>query len=180
MKKLIFAISLISTLLISSCNNTTPNNVQETPSTQVTPNKTQSSNEDTNTSNQSARTTADPESSDTNNNQTQTNNKQLEVGTVKELVNGDLKCYVTLIDENGTEHNVGATFEICAEESKFLNKKIRATYEVVSVNDCESAEPCGKTRQESLITKMEVLNETSENKTQGNDTQTLSFLSKSP
>jgi hypothetical protein len=85
--------------------------------------------------------------------------KQPEVGTVKELVNGDLLCYVKLVDENGTEYNEGASFEICAEEAKFLNKKVRASYQIQSVSDCQSIEPCGKTRKESIITKMEVLDD---------------------
>ncbi|MBW4560775.1 MAG: hypothetical protein KME32_06375 [Mojavia pulchra JT2-VF2] len=77
-------------------------------------------------------------------------------GTVKEMVNGDLKCYVTLIDENGTKHNLGATFEICESPKTFLNKKVNLVYEIMSVSDCESAEPCGKSKKESLITKMKL------------------------
>jgi hypothetical protein len=90
--------------------------------------------------------------------------KKPKVGTVKELVNGDLMCYVTLVDKKGNEHNVGATFEICADDKKFLNKKVRLVYEMQSVSDCQSAEPCGKTRKESIITKMEVVSEDSEKK----------------
>ncbi|WP_255427046.1 hypothetical protein [Sphaerospermopsis sp. LEGE 00249] len=105
-------------------------------------------------------------------------NKSPQVGTVKELVNGDLMCYVTLVDEQGKENQVGASFDICAEEGKFLNKKVRAIFTVESVNDCESAEPCGKTRQESIITKMEVLEDKTtaktETKPQANKTQTIS------
>ncbi|MBW4612161.1 MAG: hypothetical protein KME21_02570 [Desmonostoc vinosum HA7617-LM4] len=83
--------------------------------------------------------------------------KQPKTGTVKEMVNGDIMCYVTLVDETGREHNVGASFEICEKQDAFLNKKVRAFYEIASVNDCQSAEPCGKTRKESLITKLEIL-----------------------
>jgi len=100
--------------------------------------------------------------------------KQPKVGIVKALVNGDLMCYVTLSDQKGIEHNVGATFEVCADEKKFLNKKVRAVYEVKSVSDCESAEPCGKTRQESIITKMEVVSGDSEPKSSNGNSQTLS------
>ncbi len=81
---------------------------------------------------------------------------QPKVGTIKEMVSGDLKCYVTLLDEAGKKINVGATFEIC-EQKTFLNKKVQLVYKVLPVNDCQSAEPCGKTRQESLITKMELV-----------------------
>lgn len=79
------------------------------------------------------------------------------VGRVKSMVNGDLMCYVTLVDENNSEHEIGATFEICANSNLFLNQKVRLFYERIPVNDCQSIEPCGKTRIESLITKMETI-----------------------
>ncbi len=105
--------------------------------------------------------------------------KQPRVGTVTKLVNGDLMCYVTLVDKKGIEHNVGASFEICADEKKFVNKKIRAVYKIQSVSDCQSAEPCGKTRKESIITKMEVVSEVTEKKSpsgnsKSSNSQTLS------
>lgn len=78
------------------------------------------------------------------------------VATVKGMVNGDLMCYVSLVDENNIKHEVGATFEICENPNRFLNQKVRLSYEKVSVNDCESAEPCGKNRIESLIINMEL------------------------
>lgn len=78
-------------------------------------------------------------------------------GTVKKLVNGDLMCYVTLVDEKGKQHNLGADFSICEQEKAFLNKKVRLTYEIANVNDCQSAEPCGKTRKQQLISKMELV-----------------------
>ncbi len=90
-------------------------------------------------------------------------NQQPKEGRVKEIVSGDLMCYVTLVDNKGIQHNVGASFEVC-DEKKFLNKKVRVTYKVESVNDCQSAEPCGKTRKQSIITKMEVVNESSKKK----------------
>lgn len=116
---------------------------------------------------------------DNNNTPKKNARKQPKVGIVKELVNGDLMCYVTLVDKKGVEHNVGATFEICADEKKVLNKKVRAVYQLESVSDCESAEPCGKTRKESIITKMEVVNEGSTEKSQSGNyksdkSQTLS------
>jgi hypothetical protein len=77
------------------------------------------------------------------------------VATVKSIVNGDLMCYVTLVDDNGVRHeSVGATFEICANESAFLNKRVNLVYEQASVNDCQSAEPCGRSRLETLIVEM--------------------------
>ena len=77
------------------------------------------------------------------------------VATVKNMVNGDIMCYVTLVDDKGIRYeSVGATFEICENRDIFLNKRVNLAYEVASVNDCQSAEPCGRTRRETLIAQM--------------------------
>jgi hypothetical protein len=102
----------------------------------------------------------------------QTSRKQPKVGTVKRMVNGDLMCYVTLADENNVEYEVGADFNICAKEQTYLNKKVRLFYEVVSVNDCQGAEPCGKTRNEFIVTKMQLIGQ--ENSGNQSNSQTLS------
>ncbi|RCJ29090.1 hypothetical protein A6770_01490 [Nostoc minutum NIES-26] len=150
MKKLISITALIIfSLGIVSCENSQTNTSKETqinptPSAKIEPTK------------ETSITTLLP--TDTSQKPT---TKQPEIGTIKEMVNGDIMCYVTLVDEKGIEHNVGALFEICAEQATFLNKKVRAFYEIHSVNDCESAEPCGKSREESLIAKLEILSEKS-------------------
>ena len=100
--------------------------------------------------------------------------KRPQVGTVKEIVQGDLMCYVTLTDRAGKKHNLGASFEICATPEKFLNKKVNLGYETASVNDCESNEPCGKSKQVLLITKMEVISNTSPTSSNTGNSQTLS------
>jgi len=82
---------------------------------------------------------------------------QPRIGTVKDLTSGDLLCYVKLVDSQGVAHEVGATFDICAAEKQYLNHRVRAFYHIESVSDCESAEPCGKTKRQSIITKMVVL-----------------------
>jgi hypothetical protein len=79
------------------------------------------------------------------------------VGTVKSMTNGDIMCYVKLVDEKKVEHNLGASFDICTKEKTFLNKKVNLVYKQVAVNDCQSAEPCGKTRKEMLITQMDII-----------------------
>ncbi len=74
-------------------------------------------------------------------------------GKVVQLTNGDLMCYVELIDTRGKTHNLGAEFDIC-QQTQLLNKRVKLTYQRGKVNDCQSAEPCGKTRIENLISKM--------------------------
>lgn len=82
---------------------------------------------------------------------------QPSVATVKKMTNGDLMCYVTLVDQRGVKYeSVGATFEICYQEKTYLNKKVNLVYRQVSVNDCRSIEPCGKTRKQSLIVQMKL------------------------
>ena len=75
-------------------------------------------------------------------------------GKVLKLINGDLMCYVDLIDARGKKYNLGAGFDIC-NQIKLVNKQVKVTYKKDNVNDCQSAEPCGKTRVENLIVKMQ-------------------------
>ncbi|MCC5642698.1 hypothetical protein LC607_06990 [Nostoc sp. CHAB 5824] len=78
------------------------------------------------------------------------------LGTIKDMQNGDLKCYVTVVDEKGKLYeSVGASFDIC-EPEKYVNKKVQMYYGLENVNDCQSSEPCGKTIKEWLITKLEI------------------------
>jgi hypothetical protein len=182
MKKFISTITLIfSCISLVSCSNaptntanintetSTNNTAQSQPENSPEPETETKPKTDTQTKTKSA-----PQSISNNT----TKNKKPQIGKIKELVNGDLLCYVTLVDDQGVENRVGASFEICAEEGKFLDKKVRAIFTVESVNDCESAEPCGKTRQESIITKMEVLEDKTTTKTetkpQASKTQTIS------
>ncbi|BAZ08535.1 hypothetical protein NIES4071_03400 [Calothrix sp. NIES-4071] len=79
------------------------------------------------------------------------------IGTVKKITNGDLLCYVSIVDDKGKQHELGADFGICGQVKAYLNKKVRLTYGLANVNDCQSAEPCGKTRQEQVIQKMELV-----------------------
>ncbi len=188
MKKLISTIYLIlSCLSLIGCGSAPKDTVKEdasntntrTQNQRETPSEAGEEKEDKQESSSQMQTQANANNSEeekkpiransaktTDNNTTTKKNasKQPKVGIVKELVNGDLMCYVTLVDKKGVEHNVGATFEICADEKKVLNKKVRAVYQLESVSDCQSAEPCGKTRKESIITKMEVVNEDSTEK----------------
>lgn len=107
----------------------------------------------------------------------QTSVKQPKIGIVKSMVNGDLMCYVKLVDENNIEHEVGAAFDICVNQNTYLNQKVRLSYERVPINDCQSAEPCGKTRLESIITKMELIREkkTSNSQTLSNGEWTITI-----
>lgn len=77
-------------------------------------------------------------------------------GKILQLVNGDVMCYVTLLDAKGKKHTLGADFAVCTNQ-KPVNKKVRLTYKWSRVSDCQSAEPCEKSRSTMLITKMRVI-----------------------
>ncbi|MBD1895563.1 hypothetical protein [Coleofasciculus sp. FACHB-129] len=178
----------ICSVWLVSCGNSPPNASQENQPNIAPETKADSSNKaQTDTeikANPSNKTEKNTEISTNSFNKAQTKtevkrdkNKQASteqptIGTVKSMVQGDLKCYVTLVDENRIERNVGASFEVCEQEKTFLFKKVRNSYEILSVNDCESIEPCGKSKQESLITKMEIIDDG--NSQAPTDSQTLS------
>jgi hypothetical protein len=75
-------------------------------------------------------------------------------GKVLKLTNGDLMCYAD-IEDRGKKYHLGADFDVCSQ-TKLLNKKVKLTYKRSKVNDCQSNEPCSKTRIENLIVKMKL------------------------
>jgi hypothetical protein len=77
------------------------------------------------------------------------------IGTVVNMTNGDRMCYVD-IAAGGKVYHLGADFSICNQPT-FLKQKVRLTYKIMKVNDCQSAEPCGKSRRENLIIGMKVI-----------------------
>lgn len=157
-KKLTFIIAIATCYLgIVSCSNSPNNALNATPPETTATNQAESDVTTTADSQPISETTV-AASPQTEANQTkQTSPQQPTVGTVTEIVTGDLLCYVTLVDENNVEHRVGADFEICANEDTFLNRKVRVSYEAVPVSDCQSIEPCGRTRIESIITQMAIV-----------------------
>ena len=76
-------------------------------------------------------------------------------GKVVKLTNGDLMCYVE-IKTRGKIYQLGADFDIC-NQTKLLNQQVRLTYQRRKVNDCQSSEPCGKTKIKNLIVKMKLI-----------------------
>ena len=81
-------------------------------------------------------------------------------GKVLKVTLGDLMCYVDLIDARGRKYNLGATFDACEGEpqsNEFRNKRVQLEYKPIKVNDCQSSEPCGKTRTENLIVNMKLI-----------------------
>jgi len=81
-----------------------------------------------------------------------------EIGQILSMQAGDLKCYTTVRDRSGQEFDIGATFEVCEQEA-LLNQTVRFVYSEENVADCQSAEPCGRTHRETLISELIPLGE---------------------
>ena len=117
--------------------------------------------------------------SDTENASAKTNSIQKtadgkpKVATIKSMIQGDLQCYVILVDEQGVKQELAATSDICAQGEKFLSKKVNLTYNTVGVNDCQSNEPCGETKAESVIASMNILGSASTKPNNSPDIVTL-------
>lgn len=167
MKRLMVGIACSLCLInLVGCQRSQDSSVQsvEPISTETAkPNSNQNASVTTKSASDSKQTTAE---------KTPTSSKpQPKSGTIKSIVDGDLLCYVTLLDEDNVEQQVGASFEICANKQPFLNRKVNLFYEIASVNDCQSIEPCGKSRQQSIISRMELVSGTPNS---SNNTQTIS------
>jgi hypothetical protein len=79
------------------------------------------------------------------------------IGVITEAQSGDIMCYATVMDRQGQEFEIGAGFEICDRSETLFNQTVRFVYSEENVADCESAEPCGKSRTETLITDVVML-----------------------
>jgi hypothetical protein len=77
-------------------------------------------------------------------------------GTVLKMTNGDIACYIEIRDVASRVHTLSANFDLCENPEKFLNRRVKLTYERAKVNDCQSAEPCGKTRWETLVVRLKL------------------------
>lgn len=77
-------------------------------------------------------------------------------GTVANIVNGDIVCYVTIDTENGRFSDLGAEFDLCQQE--WVGQKVSVSVRPARISDCKGAEPCGKTRDIFLITSMNAIN----------------------
>lgn len=191
MKKSIFTtVLLIASLLMIGCNNVETANSDTNNQVQPDNSEVASANKDKIDNSEGTSTTDNTDNSSSTNTKEDSNtiekapvknvNTNLKAGegqpkiaTIKEIVQGDLACYVTLIDEQGKEQGLSASFDICTQDKTFLNKKVKLSYDILNFNDCESIEPCGKTKKESAIVKMEVVGGSNSGNSSG-DTQTLS------
>lgn len=82
------------------------------------------------------------------------------VGTVKSLSQGDVACYVDLVDENNQGFSEMADFDICGLESKIKGKKVKLTYTAQNVmaDSCQGNPECKDSKTVQLITSVTLMN----------------------
>lgn len=98
------------------------------------------------------------------------------IGVLTSAQSGDLKCYTTVRDPQGQVFDLGATFEICDRQASLLDQTVRLVYSEESVADCQSAEPCGRSRQETLISDAVILGDDWDTYSNGQWTVTVGRL----
>ncbi|MDZ7990721.1 MAG: hypothetical protein RM022_016315 [Nostoc sp. EfeVER01] len=165
MKKSIFTTTLFfCSMLIVSCsdsgnsasqqNKVNPANTAK--ATQVNSESISANQVKLDNSKKTIKSASSEKTSPKNNQSKEIKNNNPTSGIIKDMQNGDLKCYVTIVDEKGKVYEgVGAVFEVC-EPEKYVNKKVKMSYSLENVSDCQSSEPCGKTIKEWLISKIEI------------------------
>ncbi|NCG24159.1 MAG: hypothetical protein GWP47_08535 [Actinobacteria bacterium] len=80
-----------------------------------------------------------------------------EIGFITELGTGDIACYLTATDRLGDTFGASATVEICERADELVATTSWLVYTIEIVDDCESSEPCGETREEWLVSDAVVL-----------------------
>ncbi len=78
------------------------------------------------------------------------------IAKLTRIEQGDLQCYLSFTDSHNQTFDIGGSFDICTEQ--YLNQTVQITYELSNINDCQSNEPCGKTKEVTLVTQLQLAN----------------------
>jgi len=77
---------------------------------------------------------------------------------VTSIEQGDIMCYIFLADQQGKIWQRGVDFPICENKDRYINKYVMiAKTEPRNVMDCESSEPCGKSKSVQIITEIKIV-----------------------
>ncbi len=81
------------------------------------------------------------------------------VGTVTNINEGDLGCYVSLKDDQGKAFEELADFAICEKPKSYLGRRVSLSYTMSSVmaDSCQGDPSCKKTRAVALVQSLTVL-----------------------
>jgi hypothetical protein len=77
------------------------------------------------------------------------------VGTVRELVAGDIACYLTYTDGEGRKVEVMADFAVCERPQELLGKRVRLRFGTARVQaaSCQGNPDCKATEIVRLVTQ---------------------------
>jgi len=78
------------------------------------------------------------------------------VGTVRELVTGDIACYLTYTDGEGRKVEVMADFAVCERPQELLGKRVRLRFGTARVQaaSCQGNPDCTATQTVRLVTEV--------------------------
>ena len=81
------------------------------------------------------------------------------VGTVIDLNQGDIACYMILKDDTGKEFNESAVFELCNKRPSLKGQRVALTYKLQNVQsaECQGDPNCKKSHRIALVTSATVL-----------------------
>ncbi|MFM2450901.1 MAG: hypothetical protein RIS44_3351 [Pseudomonadota bacterium] len=81
------------------------------------------------------------------------------VGTVTDISDGDLGCYLSLKDDQGKAFKELADFAICEKPKAYLGRRVSLTYTMRSVmaDSCQGDTSCKKTRAVALVQSLTLL-----------------------
>ena len=81
------------------------------------------------------------------------------VGTVVDLQNGDISCYMELKDDKGATFQESADFEICMQKPPLKGKRVRLTYKLsrVQAASCQGAPDCKKSETVPLVVSATII-----------------------
>ncbi len=81
------------------------------------------------------------------------------VATVRKITDGDVACYLELVDDSGRRYEEMGEYTFCGKRDAYLGRRVRLSYGVQRVihEDCMGNPECRKTRQAVMITSATVL-----------------------
>ncbi len=80
-------------------------------------------------------------------------------GTLTELQNGDVACYLILRDEKGAEFIEMGAFEICSQKPSPVGKRVALKYKMANViaESCQGNPDCKKSDRVALVVSVKVI-----------------------
>jgi len=80
-------------------------------------------------------------------------------GKLVNLENGDVACYLTLVDARGKQFIEMGEFSLCFQKPSPIGRRVQLTYEFANVlaDECQGNPDCGKSQRVALVTSIRML-----------------------